>query len=153
MFNGLEGNSPTAEDSPEAYPTSESSLPDAEDINNDQTLSKTESYYQYKVSFRPEDLRVWQNYITDSITVPVTLENNNIENATWYQFKIPIFNPEKIVGGISDFRSIRFMRMFMKNFEESVVLRFATWLRSKFLRIFVPISKKQMAVSTQSTQN
>jgi cell surface protein SprA len=43
----------------------------------------------------------------------------------WYQFRIPIRNPTKAVNGISDFRSIRFMRMFMKSFGEETTLRFA----------------------------
>ena len=52
-YNGQEGNSPTSEMSTESYPTSGSTLPDMEDINRDNTLSETESYYQYKVSMRP----------------------------------------------------------------------------------------------------
>ncbi len=43
----------------------------------------------------------------------------------WYQFKIPIRNPEKIIGDIRDFKSIRFMRMFLKDFDENVIIRFA----------------------------
>ena len=43
---------------------------------------------------------------------------------TWYQLKIPIRQFEKKVGGIEGFKSIRFMRMFLKGFEDSVVLRF-----------------------------
>ncbi|MDZ7777278.1 MAG: hypothetical protein U5L09_17550 [Bacteroidales bacterium] len=31
-----------------------------------------------------------------------------------------------MVGNIQDFKSIRFLRMFMKDFQEPVVLRFAT---------------------------
>ena len=54
-YNGQDGNSPTSEMSSESYPTSGSTLPDMEDINRDNTLSETESYYQYKVSMRPAD--------------------------------------------------------------------------------------------------
>ena len=39
--------------STEEYPTSSTNLPDVEDINNDQTLSESEAYYQYKISLRP----------------------------------------------------------------------------------------------------
>ena len=35
--------------------------------------------------------------------------------------------PDKVVGTMQDFRSIRFIRMFMKNFQEDVVCRFATF--------------------------
>ena len=44
-YNGQDGNSPTSEMSDESYPTSGSTLPDMEDINRDNTLSETESYY------------------------------------------------------------------------------------------------------------
>ncbi len=43
----------------------------------------------------------------------------------WYQFKIPITEYQKVIGPIKDFKSIRFMRMFMKNFNEPVIMRFA----------------------------
>ncbi|HNY07595.1 MAG TPA: cell surface protein SprA, partial [Bacteroidales bacterium] len=45
----------------------------------------------------------------------------------WYQFKIPIHSPDKVVGNIQDFKSIRFMRMFFKGFIQPVVCRFATF--------------------------
>ncbi len=44
--------------------------------------------------------------ITDVVTTP---------QGAWYRFKIPIDNYTRAVGGISDFRSIRFMRMFLTN--------------------------------------
>ena len=40
-------------------------------------------------------------------------------------FRVPIRDYEQKVGNIPDFKSIRFMRMFMTDFEDSVVLRFA----------------------------
>ena len=43
---------------------------------------------------------------------------------------VPIQNsisePTKTVGGISDIRSIRFIRMYLNNFSEQTVLRLAT---------------------------
>ena len=66
-FNGTDGNSPTSEMSDESYPTSGSTLPDMEDANRDNTLSETESYYQYHVSLRPEDMVVGRNFIVDAI--------------------------------------------------------------------------------------
>lgn len=121
-FNGTENNSPVAAGD---IPNSSTTLPDQEDINRDQTLSKTEAYFQYKVSMRPQDMVVGQNYITDKITTQITLADGNQGTATWYQFKIPIFEPDRKVGAINDFRSIRFMRMFLKDFDREVVLRFA----------------------------
>jgi cell surface protein SprA len=124
-FNGMEGNSPTTEMSDTAnasgYPTQASIQPDNEDINQDNNLSESESYFQYRVSMRPNDLvQVGQNYITNK----QTYQNGN-KTETWYQFKVPLSNFEKKINGIQDFRSIRFMRMFLKNFDEEVVLRFA----------------------------
>ena len=74
LINGSEGNSPTSEQSVEDYPTSSTNLPNAEDINNDQTLSEVESYYQYKISLRTEDLVVGSNFITDEINELVQME-------------------------------------------------------------------------------
>ncbi len=128
-YNGLEGNSPTSEQSAElndeGYPTSATTRPDAEDIDQDNNLNETESYYQYHVSLREEDMKVGQNYITDSLTAYPQTPDGETREVTWYQFKIPIRQPDKVVNGIQDFRSIRFFRMLMKNWEDPVVLRFA----------------------------
>jgi cell surface protein SprA len=124
-YNGQEGNSPTAEMSNEPFPTSGSTLPDMEDINRDNTLSETESYYQYKVSIRPEDLKVGSNFVEDEIEYEATFANGKKSKVKWYQFKVPIMDYQKVVGPIKDFKSIRFMRMFMKDFGEPTVMRFA----------------------------
>lgn len=127
-FNGVEGNSPTSSMSPEPYPTQATDIPNTEDINGDGTLNETERYWQYRVSLRPEDMVVGQNYITDIVEARVTLRNGDIDVVKWYQFKIPLRDPNRqSVNGIQDFRSIRFMRLFMRDFEEPVVLRFATF--------------------------
>ena len=126
-FNGPEGNSPTAEMSPESYSTSASTAPDMEDINGDNTLNEYERYYQYKVSLRREDMVVGKNNIADIKVVPVEKLKKGVKSGvTWYQFKIPVRNPNSVFGSISDFKSIRFMRMFMKGFAKPTVLRFAT---------------------------
>lgn len=117
-FNGLERNAPIDNDSQSAY----SQLPDVEDINNDYTLSETESYFQYQISMRPQDLQtVGNNYITSVI------ESAGPNNDTrWIQFKVPIRSFDSKIGSIPDFKSIRFMRLFMKGFENQTILRFAT---------------------------
>jgi len=124
-YNGHEGNSPTSEMSTESYPTTGSTLPDMEDINRDNTLSETESYYQYKVNIRPGEIKVGSNYIVDEIEYEATLANGVKSRVKWYQFKIPITEYQRVVGPIKDFKSIRFMRMFLKNFNEPVIMRFA----------------------------
>ncbi len=126
-YNGLEGNSPTAEQSPEPYPTAATNLPNTEDINRDGTLNESERYFQYRVSLRPEDMVVGDNYITDIREATVRLKNGETESIRWYQFKIPLRDPDRqAVNNIQDFNSIRFMRMFFKGFEEEIICRFAT---------------------------
>ena len=123
-FNGTQGNSTTV--TVDGVPASATNVPDKEDANRDQTLSKTESYYQYRVSMRPEDLVVGENNITDIYeTTSHDLPNGMARPTRWIQFKIPVFEPEKKVGGITDFRSIRFLRMFLREFERPIVMRFA----------------------------
>lgn len=126
-YNGTEGNSPTDDQNPESYPTAATSLPDVEDINGDNTLSETERYFQYQLSLHPNTMNVGENYIADVYNAQgIRLPNGQVGEVKWYQFKIPITDASKIVGGIQDFQSIRFMRMFMKGFQEPTVLRFAT---------------------------
>jgi len=125
LFNGLENNSPTADQSGTSYQASNSTIPNVEDINRDNTVSEAENYFQYKVSLRKEDLVVGQNYITNVVEGQGTLANGQPVGVKWYQFKIPVRDPDRIVGNIQDFRSIRFMRMFFKGFEDSVITRFA----------------------------
>lgn len=124
-FNGTDKNSPTTEMSPESYPTSASTIPDVEDINSDNTLNEYERYYQYKISIRANDMVLGQNNISDIKKSRVQLKNGEIAEINWYQFKIPIRNPDKSIGNISDFKSIRFLRMFMRGFKDSTFLRFA----------------------------
>jgi cell surface protein SprA len=125
-YNGEEGNSPTSSMSKESYPTAGSTLPDMEDINRDNTLSETESYYQYKISIRPGDIKVGSNYVVDEIESPeITFPNSKKSRVKWYQFQIPITDYQKAVGTIEDFKSIRFMRMFLKGFKDPVIMRFA----------------------------
>ncbi len=126
-YNGTEGNSPDATDVTETYGTTATSLPDIEDINNDNTLNEYEKYYQYHVRINSNKMEIGSNYITDKITSNVELTNGKVEEVKWYQFKIPIRgdSAEKI-GSIRNFKSIRFIRMFLTNFEKEMHLRFAT---------------------------
>ena len=126
-FSLYEGNSNTA--SPDGYPITSTTIPNSEDINEDITLSTIESYYQYKISLKPSDLgeaNVGNNYITDVFeTLSQSATSNEQKPIKWYQFKIPVREYQKRVGSISDFRSIRFMRVFMKGWQQPVTLRFA----------------------------
>jgi len=124
-YNNPQGNSPIT-DPNAAYSTAETTIPETEDINRDNTLNEAENYFQYRIDFS-RNMAVGTNYIVDSIDTFVTLASGQTnQRETWYQFKIPIQSYNHVVGGISDFRSIRFMRMFLAGWSDSVVLRFAT---------------------------
>lgn len=125
-YNGTEGNSLGEDDTKDGLYQSSRSVPDVEDINQDNTLNEYERYYQYRVSMRKEDLVVGQNFITDKQESTVKLANGERGNVTWYQFKIPLTDYEKTVGSISDFSTIRFIRMFMTGFKQTTHLRFAS---------------------------
>ena len=127
-FNNAEGNSPTDSQSPESYPTTGSSLPNMEDMNNDNTLSEDERYYQYVIDLSPERMVVGENYINDIYeAVPSPLPDGTRPTTKWYQFRIPIHSPDKVVNNMQGYNSIRFMRMFMRGFEEPIICRFATF--------------------------
>lgn len=125
-YNNPEGNSPASDNTIEAYSTSATTVPDAEDINQDNTLNEYEKYYQYKISIRKADMDVGRNHIVDKVTTTATMANGQKSSVTWYQFKIPISEYDKRIGSIKDFRSIRFCRMFMTGFEQEMHLRFGT---------------------------
>ena len=125
-YNGTEGNSLSSDEAGDGLYQSSRSVPDVEDINGDNTLNEYERYFQYRVSLRPEDLVVGHNYITDVRETTVTTRDGNKQDVTWYQFKIPLSEYEKTVGSISDFSTIRFIRMFMTGFKQTTHLRFAS---------------------------
>ena len=124
-FNNPDGNSPISNGG--QFSTAATMYPDAEDLNKDNTLNETEEYFQYVVDIKPKDapqMSIGNNFIVDKKEVAVGLVNGTTRNETWYQFRIPIGSYNKRVGNIPDFKSIRFMRMFLTGFEDSVVMRF-----------------------------
>jgi cell surface protein SprA len=130
MWNGMEQNSRTDSQSPESYPTPgpTAGTPNVEDINRDNNLSTTESYFQYHVSLKPSDFAagVGNNYITDVYsTNGQNIKDGSAKPIKWYQFKIPVKVPEERIGAIENFQSIRFIRMFMKGVDKPIILRFA----------------------------
>ena len=132
-YNNVEGNSPTEAQYQNAnpnggnYPTGSTNVPNIEDINRDNTLSYSENYYQYHIKVSPNDLNpssVGTNFIVDAFNG--TAEFSGVtKTVRWYQFKIPITQFERVVGGIEGFNSIRFMRVYMKGFKRPVLLRMA----------------------------
>ncbi len=122
-YNGTQGNSPTQVSDTDRGNTT---LPTAEDMNRDNTMNTINSYFEYKVPFFP-GMNIDNNeYITDVKELTTTLRNGQQLPVRWLQFKVPIFEPTDSKGGISDFRSIRFIRMFLSDFRNPTILRFGT---------------------------
>lgn len=122
-FNNPDGNSPVAVTNTNRGSTT---LPDVEDIDRDLTMNTVNSYYEYRIPIRP-NATINDLYVTD-IKEGVTpeLPNGDELNRRWIQYKIPLSDFTDAVGGITDFRSISFMRMYMTGFNSPTVLRFAT---------------------------
>lgn len=119
-FNGTEGNSPVNTGD---FVASSTVVPDIEDVNRDNTMNTKEAYFQYQIPvnrnvFNPDN--VGQNFVTNVVSATVDGKTVN-----WYQFKIPLSEPDQVVGEIRDFKSIRFMRMILKGFDKPVIMRFA----------------------------
>ena len=149
-FNNSEGNSPS--DSGSDYSSAAKTTPDVEDANQDFTMDEYENFFQYKISLRPEDMQVGRNYITDKRTVTTKLRNGNTESVDWYKFRIPIEEYDKVVGSIRDFTSIRFIRMYMTQFQKPITLRFAAMklVRGDWRPYLQPIASKNNTAPTMS---
>ncbi len=140
-LNSPQGNSPIAGNS--VFSSASTLYPDAEDLNRDNTLNQTEEYFQYIVDIKPSadpSMSIGSNYIVDKKVVSITgLADGSSRQETWYQFRIPISQFTSKVGNIPDFKSIRFIRMFLTDFADSVTLRFGqlqltrnTWRQFKY---------------------
>ncbi len=123
QYNGVEGNSPVEVGQNNRGSTT---FPDVEDINRDYTMNTVDSYFEYELDINRESLNIDNEFIVDERNIEVELQNGSTLPVRWYQFKVPINQPTNAVGGISDFRSIRFMRMLMTDFQQNTVLRFGT---------------------------
>ncbi|WP_437397459.1 cell surface protein SprA [Flagellimonas lutimaris] len=122
-FNNTQGNSPVAVTDTNRGSTT---LPDVEDIDRDLTMNTVNSYYEYRIQIKP-NTTIDDKYVTDIREgLTPTLPNGTQLNRRWIQYKIPLSDFTDAVGGISDFRSISFMRMYLTGFLDDVVLRFAT---------------------------
>jgi len=126
-INGTEGNAPSTADSDESYSTAYKSTPDVEDLNNDNTLNENERYYEYDIELERGHMNLAENkYLADINTRQIPLRDGKIHEVKWYLFRVPLRSPDRKEGNISNFKSIRFMRMLMTGWQEAQVLRLAT---------------------------
>ncbi len=121
-INNPSGNSPIA-GANDKFTNAFTLYPDQEELNRDNTMNELEEYFQYRVDLKP-NMTVGSNFITDKRAVTVSLANGRTREESWYLFRIPIDQYQSKVGNIPDFKSIRFIRMFMTGFADTAVCRF-----------------------------
>ena len=118
-WNGMDGNSPVPTG---RFPKSSTVIPDNEDLNRDLTVSgaTSEEYYEYTVNLKNGQLKVGENFIVDKVT-GVEVQG---QPADWYLFRIPVRSEDReAINGITGFKNIKYMRMYLTGFEKPVVLR------------------------------
>ena len=125
-WNGMESNSPIASGGGNFIPAS-TTLPDNEDVNQDNTISDLEEYFEYRIDLVPR-----------SGSQSTNLEGGNLElnefvvdqissangESNWYLFRIPIQNVGRPEGNPT-FENIKYIRMYLTGWDRPVVLRFA----------------------------
>ncbi|WP_167267074.1 T9SS outer membrane translocon Sov/SprA [Dyadobacter arcticus] len=115
-YIGMENNSPESQGRSTDVTPASTNVPDGEDMNVDNTINDNEAYYEYEIDLKPNQLAIGNGYIVDK-----TLTNGQ----NWYLFRVPIKEFSGIVGNMNGFKSIRFMRMYLTDFQQPVILRFA----------------------------
>ncbi|HOY03791.1 MAG TPA: cell surface protein SprA [Saprospiraceae bacterium] len=136
-FNNQQGNSPV--NNTDNLNPSATNLPDMEDLDRNNSLNENEAYYRYKINLKSSDQNVpnvpgaqirgldlnspeLQDLVTDTV-----IFQRNGQYYVWYRFKLPLdYQQRQQIGGIQDFRSVRFVRMLWKGFTEQTTFRFAT---------------------------
>lgn len=142
-YNGTQGNSPIASNN-STFSNSFTAIPDAEDINEDGSSERTESYFEYVVKLNSNGGEIdltdpeTQRLVTDTVIV----RSNTGPDMKWYRFKIPLEEKTNTIGSISDFRSIKFIRMITREFTDSLTLRFAKleFTRNQWRKVQRPLS-------------
>ena len=146
-FFGLEGNTPI--NTGQSLTRSATTIPDGEDLDGDRTVNETENYFEYRVPivYDASEQNGRGMNINDNPFITESRVNEN-SGRVYYRFRIPLNLPEtdpyyRRVGTISDFRSIRFMRMYLRGFKKPVQLRFATLelVRSQWRRYQRPLGE------------
>jgi cell surface protein SprA len=138
-FNNTQNNSKAA-DNNSRFVQAATNIPDSEDLDNNKSLdNEGESYFHYEIPIEfdninpanPGGMNVQKAaYVVDIIRPEPSVKSrwkdmNPAAEPVFYRLRIPIDQFKTKVGGIQDFRSIRFMRMYVTDFERDVTLRFA----------------------------
>ena len=119
-YNGTQGNSPVDVGDTNRGNTT---LPDVEDINKDNTMNTIDAYYKYEIPIGPNAIP-GAGYVVDARYN----ESEDMEEGTtprrWLLYKVPVKGYTDSIGGINSIRSVRFMRMVVAGFRRDVTLRF-----------------------------
>lgn len=123
-WNGMENNSPLASSENQAFIPSSTTIPDREDINENDRVDFENNYFEYAIELErgvnPTGGNLVNNrYINDQIT-----ERGPSGDATWYQFRIPL---QEFTGrvGSPTLTDIKLIRMYLTGWSQPVVLRMA----------------------------
>ena len=133
-YNGTQGNSPIDFSNLDRGSTTQ---PDSEDINEDQSMNTIDSYFEYRIPISKSMTVGNHPFISDvRENVNVDLPNGDKITTRWIQFKVPVkkeyyespnySNYFESINNIEDLRSIRFMRIALKGFNQTTVFRFGT---------------------------
>jgi cell surface protein SprA len=136
-YNGVQGNTPDTFTNTERGANTQ---PDVEDINRDNTMNTIDSYFEYELNLTRQNLpqsradfenipdsNPLKDFLRDFKEQPRSMPNGESRNVRWYQFRVPVQGSHvKAVGGISDLRSVRFSRIYLKDFQETTIFRFGT---------------------------
>lgn len=148
-FNGLQGN---AASNAGTQIQSATNLPDAEDVNRDNSFEENEAYFSYKIPISRDAFSPLTNkYYIENVVVSGT-KTTTSEDRIWHHFRVPIDAFDSKHGAISDFRSIRFMRMVVKDFSQPTCLRFAKLdlIRNQWRRYKRPLSIDGVDISNRA---
>ncbi|MEC3905805.1 cell surface protein SprA [Tamlana sp. 2201CG12-4] len=153
-YNGVQGNTPDTFSNTDRGANTQ---PDVEDINRDNTMNTIDSYFEYELEVTRQNLPISQadfdnlpdtnplkKFLRDFKERPRALPNGESVTVRWYQFRVPVEGPHvKEIGRISDLRSIRFSRIYLKEFTEPTVFRFGTLdlVRSDWRRFTLPLDR------------
>jgi cell surface protein SprA len=116
-YMGMEGNAPEGlSNNTQDLTLAATNMPDIEDLNVDNTINDQEAYYEYEQELGPNKLEVGKGFVVDKVTAP--------DGASWYLFRIPLREYTRKIGAINGFKNIRFIRMYLTDWQQPAVLRF-----------------------------
>ncbi len=152
-YNGVQGNTPDTFTNTDRGANTQ---PDVEDINRDNTMNTINSYFEYELDLQrqylPESQADFENlpdsnplkqFLRDFKDQPRSFPNGDSRNVRWYQFRIPIQGSHVKEVNNPEIRSVRFSRIYLKDFQEATVFRFATLdlVRSDWRRYNLALDK------------